>query len=110
MVQQSPIFVKTETFMVWLLDHTRKFPRYERLRMTKRIDDALFDFHECLLCAVQSGEVRTYLLQADQHLDRLRAYLRLSVELKYTTPRQYQFASQHTTELGNLLGGWLKKA
>jgi hypothetical protein len=53
MSKQSPIFVKTEVFMAWLFDHTRKFARHERFRLATRIDDALFDFHECFLRAAQ---------------------------------------------------------
>lgn len=106
---QSPIFVKTEAFMKWLLEHTAKLPRHERFRLAKRIDDALFDFHACLVFASQSN-ARENLSAADNHLNLLRAYLRIAVELGYTTPKQYQHAAEHTTELGKLLGGWMKKA
>ncbi len=94
--------------MVWLLDHTRKFPKYERFRLAKRIEDAMFTFHECLIVAAQSKQSRAKLYQADNELDKLRAYLRLATELKYTTYPQYGYASQQVTEIGRLLGGWLK--
>lgn len=95
--------------MKWLLEHTAKFPRHERFRLAKRIDDALFDFHACLVLASQSS-AKENLSAADNHLNLLRAYLRIAVELGYTTPKQYQHAAEHTTELGKLLGGWMKKA
>ena len=94
--------------MVWLFDHTRKFARHERFRLATRIDDTLFDFHESILRAAQSDDPRPLLLEADIQLDKLRAYLRLAVEFKHTTPKQYQYAAGFTTELGKLLGGWLK--
>ncbi len=95
--------------MVWLFEHTAKFPRHERFRLTKRIDDALFDFHACLVRATAAKDVRTMLVEADAHLNLLRAYLRITVELKYITPNQYQYAAEHTAELGRLLGGWMKQ-
>lgn len=110
MADQSPIFVKTEAFMVWLFDHTRKFPKHERFRMAKCIDDALIGFHAAILRAAQMPDAKLHLREADLQLDTLRTYLRLAVEMKYTTPNQYHHAAQHTTELGKLLGGWLKKA
>lgn len=110
MTQQSPIFVKTEAFMVWLFEHTAKFPRHERFRLVKAIDEALLAFHEQLLRAAQTDQPEFHLREADLQLDKLRAYLRLALELKYSTPKQYQFAAKHTTELGKLLGGWLKTA
>lgn len=96
--------------MVWLLDHTRKYPKHERFRLAKRIEDALFEFHALLLRAAQSNDPQNSLKEADIRLDLLRAYLRLAVELKYTAPKQYEYAAQYTTEIGKLLGGWLKKA
>ncbi len=109
MTNQSPIFIKTEAFMAWLFEHTAKFPRHERFRLAKRIEDALFDFHAALVMATNTAEPRLYLIQADTQLNLLRAYLRLAVELKYTTPKQYQHTTEHTSEIGKLLGGWMKK-
>ena len=96
--------------MIWLFDHTRKFPKHERFRLAKRIDDAIFDVHECLLLAAKSDTPHEYLHEADRHLDKLRAYLRLALELQYTTSKQFQYIASHTTEIGKLLGGWMKKA
>jgi DNA-binding GntR family transcriptional regulator len=110
MTGQSPIFVKTEAFMKWLLEHTAKFPRHERFRLAKRIDDALFDFHICLVRATEGQNVKELLTEANSYLNLLRAYLRIAVELEYTTPKQYQHAAEHTSEIGKLLGGWMKKA
>jgi hypothetical protein len=106
---QSPIFVKTEAFAVWLLGHTAGFPRHERFRLAKRIEDALFDFHEHLLRAVKLDDVAGCLAEADVALDRLRTCLRLALEMGYTSNRQYQYAAEHLTEIGRLLGGWQKK-
>ncbi len=106
---QSPIFVKTEVFMKWLFEHTRKFPKSERFRLAKQIDDAMFAFHAALLAAAyRPDEAREHLLQADLELSRLRAYLRLALEMRHTAQGQFGFAAQRTAELGKLLGGWLK--
>lgn len=96
--------------MAWLLEHTRKFPRHERFRLAQYTVSALFAFHEMILRAAQQKEAQKLLVEADIYLDRLRAYLRLAVELHYTTPAQYQYAAEQTTEIGKLLGGWIKKA
>ena len=54
--------------------------------------------------------MQTHLQNADLHLNLLRASLRLALELKHTTPKQYRYAAEHIDEMGKLLGGWLKKA
>ena len=96
--------------MMWLFEHTSKFPRHERFRLAKQIDDALFAFHDALLRASDAAHATEHLREADFQLNKLRTYLRLAVEMKYTTPKQFQHTAEHTSELGRLLGGWLKKA
>ncbi|MDX1991248.1 MAG: diversity-generating retroelement protein Avd [bacterium] len=107
---QSPIFVKTEALMLWLLAHTRKFPREERFRLAARVEHILFTFHESLLYAAKSTEPQRYLRKADAEFDMLRTYLRFALELGYTTSDQYKYVAEEITEIGKLLGGWLKKA
>ena len=108
MANQSPIFIKTEVFMKWLLEHTAKFPKHERFRLAKDIQDALRNFHRYLICAVKLERTRYYLQLADIELECLRSYLRVASEMGYTKPNQLQFAFEHCVEIGNLLGGWLK--
>lgn len=96
--------------MLWMLHHVKGFPREERFRLTARIEQMLFTFHESLLYAAKTAETAHYLSKADAELDMLRAYLRFAVELSYTSPDQYEHIADHTTEIGKLLGGWMKKA
>mgnify|MGYP002068487046 CR=1 FL=1 len=105
---QSPIFTKTSNFLLWLLQHTESFPKSERFRLAKRIEDSAFDFYEELIHAVKSQNKRQCLLRADLELDKLRLYLRLAHQRKVTNHKQYLHAAELVTEIGKLLGGWLK--
>lgn len=108
-MSQSPIFIKTEAFSVWLLNHTRSFPRIERFRLGKRIEDALFTFHFLLIDAsLRTDYTQQTLVEADIYLTQLKALLRLARELGYTSASQYAYCAEYTAELGKLLGGWLK--
>lgn len=109
-MSQSPIFAKTEAFMLWLLQHTQKYPREERFRLASRVELVLFTFHESLVYAAKSQNTLHYLRKADAEFDMLRAYMRFALELKYTTPKQYRHISEQMTEIGKLLGGWMKSA
>jgi four helix bundle protein len=106
--RQSPIFSKTSDFILWLLDHTEKFPKSERFRLAKRIEDSAFSFYELLIQAARSSQKRRVLIQADLELEKLRLYVRLSQSRKLTNPRQYRHAAGMLVEIGRLLGGWLK--
>lgn len=106
--KQSPIFTKTSQFILWLLDHTERFPKSERFRLARRLEDSAFNFYELLVQAARSQPKHTVLLQADLELDKLRLYLRLAQARKLTTVSQYQHAAGMLVEIGRLLGGWLK--
>ena len=106
--QSSPIFSKTYDFILWLLNHTEKFPKSERFRMTKRLEDSAFGYYERLIEAARSPQYHSILLDADLELEKLRLYLRLSHARKLTTADQYQYAAGILVEIGKLLGGWLK--
>ncbi|MDH7487097.1 MAG: diversity-generating retroelement protein Avd [Anaerolineae bacterium] len=105
--RQSPIFTKTYDLLKWLLPHLDKYPKSQRFRLAKRIEDAAFDFHSLLIQATKEGHPRRTLLQADAELDKLRHYIRLAVDLGYTSPRQYGYVAEMLVEVGKLLGGWL---
>ena len=105
---QSPIFSKTYDFLLWILNHTENFPKSERFRLGKRLEDSAFAFYENLLEAARPQKTRTLLAQADFELDRLRLYVRLSHARRLLDGKQYEFAVNSMTEIGRLLGGWLK--
>lgn len=107
--KQSPIFTRTSDFIIWLLDHTEKFPKSERFRMAKRLEDSVFSFYELLIEATRSTKrKRQLLIQADVELEKLRLYVRMSQQRKLTNIAQYHFAAGVLVEIGKLLGGWLK--
>jgi four helix bundle protein len=107
--KQSPIFTRTSDFIIWLLDHTEKFPKSERFRMAQRLEDSVFSFYELLIEATRSTKrKRQLLIQADVELEKLRLYVRMAQQRKLTNLSQYQFASGVLVEIGKILGGWLK--
>ena len=59
---QSPIFAKTHDLLVWLLQHTAKFPKSERFRLAKRVEDSAFRFYDLIARATKSGDKRRSVL------------------------------------------------
>ena len=47
---------------------------------------------------------------ADICLDKIRHYLRLCQQWEWLTTGQYQHAANFVTEMGRLLGGWIKQS
>ena len=110
MSEEMVIFTRTFDLLTWLLPATNHFPRAHRQTATLRLLNAAFDLRERLEAANGSrGTARLALLrQADLDLGRVRLYLRLAVKWNWLTPGQYQHAAAMLTEIGCLLGGWLK--
>jgi len=106
--RQSPIFSKTYDLLLWLLNHTEHFPKSERFRMGKRMEDSAFTFYEKLIEASRRQSKHEILANADLELIKLRLYLRISHTRKLTTTDQYEYASKALGEIGKLLGGWIK--
>ena len=89
---------------------TNHFPRAHRLTYTRRLLDAAFEMREHLESAnLKRGNARTASLhQADDALSRVRLYLRLAAQWGWLSAGQYQHAAKMITEIGRLLGGWMK--
>jgi len=106
---QSPIFVKTYDFLLWLIPLTLKFPKSQRFLLAERLSKMGLDFYDLILESVLSPEeIHQNLSKADILLNKIRLYMRLSFDLKCISLGQYEYASMKIEEIGRLLGGWKK--
>jgi hypothetical protein len=107
---QSPLFVKTYDFMLWLIPLTLKFPKSQRFLLAERLSKMALDFYDLILDAVLEPERQGECLDAaDRLLTKIRLYVRLSYELKCISLGQFEHASRLVDELGRLIGGWKRK-
>lgn len=108
-MKESPIFIKSFETLLWILEHTKKFPKHQRFVMAKRIEEAALSFQDELVLATKTDDSLAALRRADYHLERLKLYNSLSLKLKLSTLAQYEFLARGLEELGKLLGGWLRR-
>jgi four helix bundle protein len=111
MSEEMVIFTRAYDLLVWLLPRTEKFPKAQRFVLTKRLQDALFDFQEAIFDGnAHSGKDRLACLRrADADLNKLRLYLRLAHGWGWLNAGQFQHVSVMVAEVGKLLGGWIKQ-
>ena len=71
----TPLFVKTHDFLLWLIAHTQRFPKNLRQSFTLKLESMAFDFQEAILMAnAARGAARAeWLAKADGRLVCLRA-------------------------------------
>lgn len=107
---QSPIFIKTYDFLLWLIPLTLKFPKSQRFLLAERLSKMALDFYDLILDAVLEPEHQAERLAvADRLLTKVRLYIRLSYDLRCLNQGQFEHAARHLDEIGRLMGGWQKK-
>ena len=107
---QSPIFIKTYDFLLWLIPLTLKFPKSQRFLLAERLSAMALDFYDLILDAVLEPEQEAKQLDAaDKLLTKIRLYVRLSHDLKCISPGQLEHAARQMDEIGRLIGGWKRK-
>jgi four helix bundle protein len=110
-LNESPLFARTYDLLLWLIPQAQKFPRAHRFGLGERIQRLALDFQDALVAAGKSKgeERRAYLRLADVQLEQLRAWMRLSKDLSLITVRQFEHSARLISEVGRLLGAWLKQ-
>lgn len=110
-MNESPLFVRTHDLVLWLIPHVQRFPRAHRFGLGERVQRLALDFQDSLVEAGKSqAEARRMCLRrADVQLEQLRAWIRISRELELFTMSQYEHVSRLVSEVGRLLGGWIKQ-
>jgi hypothetical protein len=79
---QSPLFVKTYDFLLWLIPLTLKFPKSQRFLLAERLSKMALDFYDLILAAVMEPEYQGERLdEADRLLTKIRLNIRLSYDL-----------------------------
>ena len=104
------IFTRTYDLLNWLLPKAERFPKLYRSTVTQRLMAAALDFLEALFEAQAfDDKIRLrHLRRADAHLNKVRFYLRLTLEWGWLTPGQFEHAGRMVAEIGRLLGGWIR--
>lgn len=87
-----------------------RYPKSERFRLAKRIEDTGYEFYEKLIHVTRDTEnAKEGLREADALLIKLKLYFRISKDRNFASQQQYQYAANALIEIGKLLGGWSKK-
>ncbi len=107
---QSPIFIKTYDFLLWLIPLTLQFPKSQRFLLAERLSKMALDFYDLILEAVMEPEGQAGRLdKADRLLTKIRLYVRLSHDLGCISTGQLEHAARGMDEIGRLIGGWKRK-
>ena len=88
----------------------RQFPKHEKHVMVADIRRSMYALIRLIITANKRRNKKRYLEDIDIELDVLRTLIRLSVEpdLKYLPFQKYETWSKMLSEIGRMLGGWMR--
>ncbi len=110
MNEQFPLFVLWYAVLDWILDRVEQFPRGVRFTVSDRIARLALQVMEGIVSAIHTKTRGHILRDLDAYMETLRVYMRLSMDRKYISMRQYEYISGEINRAGRMLGGWRKAA
>lgn len=104
----SPIFVRCDELVLWIMRATSRFPRNYRASIGRAAQDTALRLQQHLVAAARRRDKRSALQAADEALQELRLLLRKCRALEVLALGQYEHVVRLVDEVGRLLGGWRK--
>ena len=91
-----------------MTQRTRKLPRDLKFVLGDRMLGTTYDVFDLLIEARYSRSRVPLLRRANVMLERLRFQVRLCMEERLISVRQYEYIAEMVNEVGRMVGGWLK--
>jgi hypothetical protein len=103
------VIAKTYDLVIWSCKHIAKFTRSYRFTLGDRLERQLYQVLEKLLRAKYSRERAAILREVNLELEVLRFQFRMAKDLKCLSLDSYGYAARTVNEVGQMVGGWIKK-
>ena len=85
-----------------------QYPKSEKFALVVDINRCMHKILEKIIEANKKYYKKTTLQELDVEIMKLKAYLRLSYNLKFLPSKKYEIWSSKSVELGRMVGGWIK--
>ena len=104
---EPPLFTKFYAIAKWLIERVEGFPKVIRFSLGERLLATALQVLEDITRAQFRREKAALLTDANERLDVLRVLVRLAMETKGLSFKQYEFVCGGLDEAGRMLGGWI---
>ncbi len=86
------------------------FPQKQKFVLGQQIQNCMIEIAKLMIHANKFGDSQRLvkLYNVDVELEKLRLLIRLSVDLGFMSREKYGNHCEKITEIGKLLGGWIK--
>lgn len=110
MLSELIIYQKLYDLMLYAVPIINRFPKSQRFVLGQQIQNCMIGVAMLIVQANAERDKRRTLWQIDVELEKLRLLIRLAKDLNMMPVKQYGLLSQRISEIGRLLGGWMKSA
>ena len=94
--------------MSYLYQTLQQYPKSEKFTLAAETKRAAYELLRLLITANKRYHKKTTMQDADIQLDVLRHFIRLGHDLGYMPIKKFEVLSGMTSEIGRMLGGWMK--
>ena len=109
-MEQLKIYQKIYDMIVYGNNCLLQFPRSERYALATEIKKAMYTLLRLAIAANKKYYKKTTLQEMDVELETLKTFIRVAADpkFKYLGLKQYENWSKMLSEIGRMLGGWVK--
>ncbi len=99
---------KTTDMMLYAYPVLSQYPKSEKFSLCADIKHVMDQMLELIITAEKKYFKKTTLQDLDIEIAKLKAYIRLSYDMKFISGHTYEVWSGKVVEIGKMLGGWMK--
>ena len=107
-MDELKILQKTYDMMQYLYLTLQQYPKSEKFTLASDTKLAAYELLRLIITANKRYHKKTTMQDADIQLDILRHFIRLGKDLGFMPLKRFEVLSGHTTEVGKMIGGWMK--
>lgn len=110
-MQELIVKQKAEELLYQVYPRLVNYPKAEKYALAARIKEAFFDVIKYIYLgnSVKSKR-KTYLQEADGHLQALKVLMKLSRERRYISKGFFQIIDERILEINKLLAGYIRQS
>jgi len=112
-METMKVYQKWEDMAAYLYVALRSYPKAERFTLAAETARAAFEVGTAITRANAIGSAagkKRWIEHADVELARLKVLVRMGVRLEFLAMKKYEHLSVMLTEIGKMVGGWLRSA
>ena len=110
MIEDLIIYQKTYDLIKYAFPVLSNFPKAQRFVLAQQIENTFLKMIELIITANKLNSKKRMLFLLDIELEKAKVLVRLAVDLRYISIARYGIFCEKLSEIGRLLGGWIKKS